>query len=65
MAELNYAFCPSCKKEARGIERVQKLFGLRNNAGNMQVQSHCKKCRGREQRIRRHAGLEKHRKIIR
>ena len=59
MANLNYAFCPSCTKETRGYDRVFTLFGFRNFKGKVYVQSHCKKCRAREQKLRQQGGLER------
>ena len=59
MADLNYAYCIPCTKEARSYEQVFKLFGFRNYRERVYVQSHCKKCRAREQKLRRLKGLEK------
>ena len=62
MANLSYALCPSCTKEAKGKARVKELFGFRNNAGYIMVQSHCRECRSRESVMREKAGLVKHRR---
>ncbi len=62
MADLTYAYCPSCTKEAKNETKVDELFGFRNNAGYIMVQSHCRDCRKRENSMRRKAGLIKHRK---
>jgi len=57
---LSYALCPNCSKEAKGKAKVIELFGLRNNAGYIMVQSHCKVCRGQEQKQRKRLGIERH-----
>ena len=40
MANLSYAKCPACPNEAHTKNTIDKLFGFRNNGGNMQVQSY-------------------------
>jgi hypothetical protein len=45
MGELSFAFCPRCKKKASGENKVEELFGHRNNQGYVMVQSHCRECR--------------------
>lgn len=62
MADLSYAFCPSCTIESKGEANVEEVFGFRNNAGYIMVQSYCKQCRSRENVMRRKAGLIKHHK---
>ena len=62
MSNLSYALCPSCTKEAIGKTKVDELFGFRNNAGYIMVQSHCRECRSRESAMRRKAGVIKHHK---
>lgn len=50
MANLSYAKCPNCPNEAHTKSEVDRLFGFRNNAGNIQVQSYCRGCRVLHQR---------------
>ena len=45
MEKFDYAKCPKCGKEANDEEQVEKLFGIRNDAGYVKVQSWCKVCR--------------------
>ena len=59
MADLTYAYCHSCTKEAKGHDKIFTLFGFRNYQGKVYVQSHCKKCRSREQKLRQQKGLER------
>lgn len=61
MANLSYAYCPACSKEAKGKAKVDELFGFRNNGGHIMVQSHCRECRSRESSMREKAGLRRHR----
>jgi len=53
MADLSRALCPDCGKAAKGKSQVISLFGLRNNAGYIMVQSYCRACRIRERREKR------------
>ena len=62
MADLGYAYCPSCTKEAKGEDNVDELFGFRNNSEYFMVQSHCRECRSRESSMRRKTKLVKQRK---
>lgn len=50
MANLSYAKCPTCPNEAHTENKVEQLFGFRNNGGNIQVQSYCRGCRIEHQR---------------
>lgn len=59
-ANLSYALCPNCNKEAKGKAKVMELFGIRNNGGYMMVQSHCRECRKAESKQRRRLGLVRH-----
>lgn len=45
MAQLDYALCPRCRKKVHGKNKVEELFGYRNNNGYFMVQSHCRDCR--------------------
>jgi len=45
MAQLDYAFCPRCHKKAQDKNKVEELFGYRNNDGYFMAQSHCRDCR--------------------
>ena len=43
---LDSAKCPHCKtKFAQGRIQVEKLFGVRNYANSVYVQSWCRECR--------------------
>lgn len=46
MTKFDFAKCPKCDKVANGRSEVETLFGIRNNGGNLMVQSWCKTCRG-------------------
>lgn len=50
MAILSYAKCPTCPNEADTKSEVDRVFGFRNNGGNIQVQSYCKSCRTEHQK---------------
>lgn len=40
------AICPNCKREARGKDQIEELFGWRKmRDGKTLPQSHCRKCR--------------------
>lgn len=45
MVNLDYAKCPICPNEAHGKREVERLFGYRNDAGRIKVQSYCRSCR--------------------
>jgi len=45
MGKFDYAKCPNCHKIANNRTEVNEKFGIRNNDGNLMVQSWCKVCR--------------------
>ncbi len=45
MNKFDSAKCPKCDKIATNSGDVEALFGIRNNGGNLMVQSWCKECR--------------------
>ena len=45
MGKFDSANCPNCGKVANSKMEVEALFGIRNNGGNLMVQSWCKECR--------------------
>lgn len=45
MGKFDYAKCPKCDKIAHNRQQVDEKFGIRNNGGNLMVQSWCKTCR--------------------
>lgn len=53
MSAVSTAKCCDCGSECRGLTRVRKQFGFRNDAGTVRVQSRCRDCRNAHQRKRR------------
>ena len=53
MGRVDWAICPECGIESKNKNKVEDLFGLRNNGGNIMVQSWCRECRTRERAEKR------------
>lgn len=51
VARTDSALCPHCSKTAEGLDSVIKEFGLRNMDDVTRVQSWCKDCRNKSQKV--------------